>query len=456
MKKVWILFAVLLTGVFLTACNKEVDQGHAYVSVDINPSFEIMTDEDGLIIEVIGLNEDADVVLYNVDVKGKKLDEGLKLMVKESYDLGFIKGERNIVIGVEKQENKQALINHLHNVLSEMKALKLKVHTEFKAGVSALLDELKQEADKLEMSLGQYRMALRLKAIDAEVTFESIKTLPIQEINARIREKAFMVCPPRLELRIRLESYRDYLSRNLLRKARIVDALGQFILKTDPAYFDAYIGEVDIKAEALVNLYHDYLTELQRVIVLMADEDFSELIDKIHANEEFIALELELKELYQKYETLMASYMVGDKTDVYEEIETVIKAIKHLEEKITILINDIIDDETLEGFYHRGKIIIRRRRPIENPYIAIREKYALKFSELGFSIDTYEKHVLDYLKANTLYATIKAEFEALVEELKAEFEALKEIYLAFEIEYELHLKERSLYLKAQMKHQKGQ
>ena len=50
MKKVLMSIGFLFMIVLLSACNKEVDQKNAYVTLDINPSFELITDDEGLIM----------------------------------------------------------------------------------------------------------------------------------------------------------------------------------------------------------------------------------------------------------------------------------------------------------------------------------------------------------------------------------------------------------------------
>ncbi|MFA5720539.1 MAG: hypothetical protein WC939_05745, partial [Acholeplasmataceae bacterium] len=403
-----------------------------------------------LIIEVIAGNEDAQVVLVDLEVKGKKLDEGLKLIVKESYDLGFIKGNKSVVLGIEKEENKQQLMNHLNQELSKMKALNLKVYHDFKQGMSEVLDNLKQEADSHEMTLAKYRMALRLKTIDSEVTFESLKDVDMKEIIHAINEHVWLLHPKGVLLQPRFEGYRDYLNRNLLRKARIVDTLGRLILKANPDYFNDYLGESEVKAEQLVDLYHEYLLKLQSVIILSVDQDYQALINQIKADSEFILLETQLNEAINDYKALFVVSEL-DKEDVLIKLEALLEVMKDLHVKINARINVLIDDEALIGIYHHGRIIIRPIRPITHPYVVIREEYAQYFDKLGFSIDTYEAYVLKILSANTIYASIKAELDSLINELSDELAALKQLRIEYESDLNVELQQRNLYLKSQMR-----
>lgn len=313
-----------------------------------------------------------------------------------------------------------------------------------------VLDQLKAEADQHEMTLAKYRMVLRLRTIDSEVTFESLKTVDMSLINEKIKASAWLLHPRGIGLEVCFESYRDYLNKNLLRKARIVNALGQLILTVNPDYFNAYLGKSDVEAKTLVELYHAYLKELQKVNILMIDQDYEALIALIKANPEFIELEGLLIKAIDEYKALFIAADL-DKVAVLVKLEALIETIKTLHEKINARINEIINDEGLIGFYFHGEIIIKPVRPDVHPYVAIREVYAKRFAELGFSIDTYEAYVLKVLSENIIYATIKAEFDALMNELQQELNALKAVHLELEATYNLELKQRHMYLKAQVR-----
>ena len=79
----------------------------ALVSVDVNPSIELVVDEDNKVISVTGKNDDGIMILYGEVVIGKTLDEALELIISLENEAGFLlSGE----VGVNKN-NIQISVN---------------------------------------------------------------------------------------------------------------------------------------------------------------------------------------------------------------------------------------------------------------------------------------------------------------------------------------------------------
>lgn len=65
------------------------------MTVDINPSVELMVDKDNKVISVTALNDDAAVILQGeASIVGKESDDAVKAIVSLATDTGYIvKGE---------------------------------------------------------------------------------------------------------------------------------------------------------------------------------------------------------------------------------------------------------------------------------------------------------------------------------------------------------------------------
>lgn len=452
MKKLLSILGIMFVLLGVTACETEVDAANAYVTIDINPSFEVLTDDDGLILEVVSGNEDADVVLYGLELKGKKLSDGVKLMVEESYNLGFVKGEKNVVIGVCKNQNSEALLNHLYKEVRAMKELQLRVHKDYQAGVNEELDNLKGAADKMNMKLSEYRMALRLQTGNAEMTFEKVRHMNVKEANESISKNAWMYRHRSGQLKEMIDDYKKFQSKNILRKARIVNALGKLILATNPKYIKELSGE-DVEAEALVSLYGEYVRALESVNIIAVDADYTDLIAAIEADPDFVELDAQFKATLAEINELFTSTTYDQ--NIITALEEKLILLDDLNKRINEKINAIINDDTLVGYYFKGTIIISPVVPVLNPYAEIREEYALKFNDLGIPIEAYEAHILAVLSRETIYGAIKAEFEALIGEFEAELNNLKDLCEQAELEYEIELKYKNEYLQAKVRIRKG-
>ncbi|MBE6132141.1 MAG: hypothetical protein E7180_01935 [Erysipelotrichaceae bacterium] len=88
------LAAVVIIGVagFALLNNNKAPQvkPKALVSVDVNPSIELVVDENNKVISVTGKNDDGIMILYGEVVIGKTLDEALELIISLENEAGFL------------------------------------------------------------------------------------------------------------------------------------------------------------------------------------------------------------------------------------------------------------------------------------------------------------------------------------------------------------------------------
>lgn len=97
-----------------------------YMSIDINPSFGIEVDEDGVVVSVEALNEDAVIVLLDTDLVGKTVEEVFTTIVSLAEELGYLKedGTVNVVMSNEEATVLQDKIaTRVENVLDDVNAL---------------------------------------------------------------------------------------------------------------------------------------------------------------------------------------------------------------------------------------------------------------------------------------------------------------------------------------------
>lgn len=96
-----------------------------YMSIDINPSFGIEVDEDGVVVSVEALNEDAVIVLLDTDLVGKTVEEVFTTIVSLAEELGYLKedGTVNVVMSNEFKAVEEAIATRVENVLDDVNAL---------------------------------------------------------------------------------------------------------------------------------------------------------------------------------------------------------------------------------------------------------------------------------------------------------------------------------------------
>ncbi len=125
----------------LTACGENKDDnaadGNAIVALDVNPSLELEVNEREEVEEVHALNEEAEIVLGDMDLVDVDLDVAVNAIIGSMLQNGYLSAEQNsILISVDADD------------LREMEALKESVSGK----VSELLDGSNIEASVITQS----------------------------------------------------------------------------------------------------------------------------------------------------------------------------------------------------------------------------------------------------------------------------------------------------------------
>ena len=93
----------------------------AYMTLQINPSLEFAIDEDNRIISVNALNDDAKLLIKELSVNGKEIDDALILVVGKANELGFIRDEREFMLTFRSVNSEISDSNEEHlNELAEV------------------------------------------------------------------------------------------------------------------------------------------------------------------------------------------------------------------------------------------------------------------------------------------------------------------------------------------------
>ena len=72
----------------LTACSGKEE--YSRMTVDINPSIELMLDSKNKVVSATALNDDGSIILAGETVVGKKADEAVEIIVEVSTETGYI------------------------------------------------------------------------------------------------------------------------------------------------------------------------------------------------------------------------------------------------------------------------------------------------------------------------------------------------------------------------------
>ncbi len=115
------LFFILLIAMVYVQ-NSDPQQVYAStVTIDVNPSIEILLDEDDLVIEVNGLNGDGELVVTNqIEYNRMTIEQVMEVLITRMHALNFIVDttEENVILIDVKCDNEAVRLRVLSNVMA--------------------------------------------------------------------------------------------------------------------------------------------------------------------------------------------------------------------------------------------------------------------------------------------------------------------------------------------------
>lgn len=181
----------------LAACGGNEDKS-GYVSLDINPSVELVVGEDGLVAGVRGVNEDGLVLLYNESgIKGETVDKAVEKIVNISIEEGYLTDDNHVVNVTVSTKDDKYLKKLTDNVNASVKAsadksgLDIKIDAGGTYSLNRKLDEFKKAHpdNKLvqSLSLAKFKLALTISET-GEISLETAVEMDNDELIELIGE----------------------------------------------------------------------------------------------------------------------------------------------------------------------------------------------------------------------------------------------------------------------------
>ncbi len=156
----------------------------AYVSLDINPSIDMVLDAKDRVQTVTAMNQDGEVLLEGLALQGLKLEAAVEAIIDEAIDLGYIDPEAEDTT-VTCDGSAEKVRNKLHEY----------VNTAFQnrgimgSAIAKQNTELLAEAEELGVTVGFLRLVYRALEADDELLKEDALLLTQQELIQIIKDK---------------------------------------------------------------------------------------------------------------------------------------------------------------------------------------------------------------------------------------------------------------------------
>ena len=189
--KIFSLLFILLGVITLTACAMDANgQEDAYVTIDINPSIELVVSPREKVIYAGALNEDGELLLADLELIGLDLEAALDLIIDEAIYLGFIDtAEEEINIDVSTISGHQAAKERIHERAKEH------INNAFlnRAMVGRARDKAFDPADVEAANThgvtpGFLRLATSVLMIQDEYTLEELLEMTHEELTVMLKE----------------------------------------------------------------------------------------------------------------------------------------------------------------------------------------------------------------------------------------------------------------------------
>ncbi len=448
MKKLLSLMLMLVLSVAFYGCSKDADVvdnldykvENAFVTIDINPSIEIITGEDGLVVQVNAINDDAQVLLVDYDYTGKTVEVVVDEIVELAMELGYIDGldenaivvtaEANDLVKTEELENK---ITERINKFSERKQIRMQV---IKANQEAN-EEMKALAESLNISVGKLKLINVAMEFDDTLTIEAAASMSVRDLNR-------VVIDARNDMKELVSSLQrqNYLNlKNQLNESLFVNKV-QFIydamlLADDEIFTNILVGS-STTVEEIKTLYKAYLDELLVVKNSTPEEAVQEGVNaEIDHDLEIIDLRGDKEELEQAIETLHEQFRQRNQTNLSEEVKnqlrTKLEETNNLESQIRTKIQEHVQEFARVHEYYKfniedidGQLRVNVQMIRKAQYHETREKYEGLFLEIGIDLEALEELFIDDI--NEDLNEIRNQFNNQFAEIKSQSNALKTQY----------------------------
>ncbi len=149
-----------------------------FISIDINPSIEFDVNTFNRVIEVKANNEDAQEIVDSLDVINMNYIGAIEELNTLSNYAKYEDSYTEITVVTNSKEESEEIIDNINQC--DFYGENVNCYTGNK--------ELKEDAEKNNISFGKYRAYLELLEYDSNIDIEDIRNLSMKEINEMIED----------------------------------------------------------------------------------------------------------------------------------------------------------------------------------------------------------------------------------------------------------------------------
>lgn len=146
-------------------------ENYQTVYIDVNPSVELQINRFGKVSNVIYVNEDAEIALSEVKLKGKSAEAALEKIIGAYDESGYFNEDAELYISaIDKNQKTEKLLEKLSEHAEKIKGSK-----KYTVNVSKLSKEDKVTAKEYGISPGKYKVISAVMEEHPEYTIDELK-----------------------------------------------------------------------------------------------------------------------------------------------------------------------------------------------------------------------------------------------------------------------------------------
>ena len=267
LKLAFIFLFIVGFGLIAVGCQEVSAAEDAYVTIDINPSIELIVTPKEKVIYANPLNEDGEVLLLNLDLIGLQVSEAIELILDESINLGFIDPDaeetlieiNTISVNAQVKDQIQTKVKEKVNEGFQNRAIV------GRAEDKGFTPEFLAEAESYGVTPGFLMLAKSAVEFDDTITLEDALLMTQQELMAIVREAREQNREMRHQLREEFHEARalifdEYHPQIIALREDIFEL--EALIELGEGDLEAYQAELDAKLVELEALLTQMKTEM--------------------------------------------------------------------------------------------------------------------------------------------------------------------------------------------------
>lgn len=171
-------FVVLCFSIFVNQKSDAAlpEEQYSYIAIDINPSFELILNEQDKVIDVKQYNDDAIAIFKDLDIKGYVYEDAMGEVINALEEQAYLLPDSYLQVSVYSKDEVR-----MQSIESAISAY-LNTTMQTPHGCMHVDEQTHEQAQSHHMSFGKYDLAQLIVTLDDQYTIEVLNKLSMIEL----------------------------------------------------------------------------------------------------------------------------------------------------------------------------------------------------------------------------------------------------------------------------------